>query len=181
MPDMGRPVQELRFCPRCSGALEWRSPHYPGIVHPVCGSCGFTLWQNPKPCVDALIIRGAGKMTEVLLGRRAAEPNPGQWDAPGNFLSVGDHIEETLVRECQREMGVEVEVGSLLGAYEDAFADTSTITLVYLCRVQSGVPHPADIIDKVGWFPLTGTPELAFQSIRRAVQDLRLRLDERDS
>jgi len=112
---MGGPMQELRFCPRCSGALEWRSPHSPGIVHPVCGSCGFTLWQNPKPCVDALIIRGAGRMTEVLLGRRAAEPETGYWDTPGNFLSVGNPLEEALVRECQREMRVEVEVGLCSG------------------------------------------------------------------
>jgi ADP-ribose pyrophosphatase YjhB (NUDIX family) len=161
--------------------LEWQSPHTPEAVHPVCASCGFILWQNPKPCVDALIIRGTGDMTEVLLGRRAAARNPGHWDTPGNFLNVGDRLEEALVRECRRELGIEVEVGPLLGAYEDTFGDTSTITLVYLCRLKSGVPHPADLIDEVGWFLVASTPELAFQPIREAIRDLRLRLPETNS
>ncbi|MEX0784002.1 MAG: NUDIX domain-containing protein [Dehalococcoidia bacterium] len=173
---MAAPTQELRFCPRCADALEWRSPHYAEVLHPVCVSCGFTLWQNPKPCVDALIIRGVGLTTEVLLGRRAQGPGSGQWDTPGNFLNVGDRLEAALVRECRREMGVEVEVESLLGAYEGPFGEADSITLVYVCRLKSGVPHPAEIIDEVGWFSVAATPEIAFQPIRDAVNDLRLRL-----
>lgn len=173
---MAAVAHELRFCPLCAGALQWRSPHYPEVLHPVCRSCGFTLWQNPKPCVDALIIRGLGPTAEVLLGRLAAVPNRGQWDTPGNFLNVGDHLEEALVRECRREMGVEVEVESLLGVYESTFAEMDTITLAYVCRLKSGVPHPADIIDEVDWFPVDATPDIAFQQIRDALSDLRLRL-----
>lgn len=73
-------------------------------------------------------------------------------------------------------MGVEVEVESLLGVYESTFAEMDTITLAYVCRLKSGVPHPADIIDEVDWFPVDATPDIAFQQIRDALSDLRLRL-----
>jgi hypothetical protein len=62
MPD------DLKFCPRCADALEWRAIDYPGVKHPVCTACGFVLWQNRKPSVEALIVRGEDAATEILLG-----------------------------------------------------------------------------------------------------------------
>ncbi len=149
---------DLRYCPRCAGRLEWRAFQYSDVHHPVCTNCGFILWQNPKPCVDALIIRGNGARVEVLLGRRLAEPYSGLWDIPGGFLNVGDHLEETLVRECKREMDIEVAVQELIGAFDDMFFDTQIVTLIFACKIVSGEPRAADIIDEVKWFSLFEPP-----------------------
>ena len=166
-------VPELRFCPRCSGKLELRPSGDAHLLHPTCVSCGFVLWQNRKPCVDALIARGIGRDSEVLLGKQS---DGSGWDLPGNFLNATDMIEPALQRECRREMNIEVEVGELLGAYEDMFLGTAIVTLVYLCRVRTGEPRPANLIDEVRWFPIVTHPAMASASGQQALDVLRKRL-----
>src|SRR2546422_7612566 len=99
---------DLRYCPACADRLEIRPAGHPASPQPVCQACGFVLWQNPKPSVEALILRGKGGNTEVLLGRLGVGPGMGRWTAPGGFLNLGDEPEAALLRECQRELGVSV-------------------------------------------------------------------------
>lgn len=131
------------------------------------------LWQNPKPAVDALILDDIG--VRVLLGRQAGGPDAGRWDVPGNFLNAGDEIKGALRRECLREMGVEVEVLDLVGAYEATFRGMDIIDLVYRCRILSGEPRAADLIDEIGWFALDDLPPVASMWLPRAIEDMRRR------
>jgi ADP-ribose pyrophosphatase YjhB (NUDIX family) len=159
----------LKFCPRCGGTLAWRAAGEARAEHPTCSACGFVLWQNPKPTVEALITRERDGVTEVLLGKRS----DGRWDAPGNFLNAGDRIDEALVRECRREIDVEVRVEEIVGAFEDEFLGSPIVTIVYRCEIVSGEPRAADIIDEVAWFPVDGLPEIAYRSIAAALRTLR--------
>jgi 8-oxo-dGTP diphosphatase len=138
------------------------------LEHPTCTVCGFVLWQNPKPTVEALIVRERDGVLDVLLGRRT----DGSWDAPGNFLNRGDVIESALVRECKREMDVHVEVEAIIGAFDDEFEGEPIVTLVYRCKLTGGEPRAADIIEEVRWFPLHGLPKIAYPSISRALAAL---------
>ena len=167
---------ELRFCPSCAAGLELRPAGDALLLHPTCRACGFVLWQNRKPCVDALIARGSGPTTEILLGKQS---DGSGWDLPGNFLNATDMIEPALRRECLREMDIEVDVGELLCACEDVFLGMAIVTLVYVCRVRAGEPRPADLIDEVRWFPITTPPETASASGQRAVAELQRRLGMR--
>jgi len=164
---------ELRFCPRCAGKLELRPAGDAGLLHPTCLNCAFVLWQSRKPCVDALIARGGGPTTEILLGRQS---DGSGWDLPGNFLNATDLIESALRRECLREMDVEVEVGDLLCACEDTFRGIAIVTLVYLCSVRAGEPRPADLIDEARWFPIDAPPEETPVAVQRAIEELRRRV-----
>jgi ADP-ribose pyrophosphatase YjhB (NUDIX family) len=168
-----RPDPALRYCPRCASTLEARAIHYPEVMHPVCTVCGFVLWQSRKLSVEALITRGEGDATEVLLGRRVSD---GRWDLPGNFLNSGDFIEQALVRECRREMGVDVRVASIFGAFEDIFLGEPIVSLVYLCSVRAGEPRPGDVIDDVGWFSVAEPPKVAFDSVAQSLAELKRRL-----
>ena len=167
------PNADLIFCPRCAERLEWRGVEYPDVLHPVCARCGFILWQNVKASVDALIVRGGTPRVEVLLGRQSVAPANGHWGSPGGFLSVGDHIETALIRECRREMGIEVVVGERVGAFEGMFYDIPIVTLIYPCTIASGEPRAADLIDEVRWFPLSDPPPLALEIEREAMDMLR--------
>jgi ADP-ribose pyrophosphatase YjhB (NUDIX family) len=169
-----RPDPALRYCPRCASAMEARAIHYPEVLHPVCTACGFVLWQNRKLSVEALIARGQGNGTEVLLGRRVSN---GRWDLPGNFLNGADLIEPALARECRREMGVDVQVAGILGAFEDMFLGEPIVSLVYLCSLRAGEPRPGDLIDHARWFSVAEPPEAAFDSVARSLAELKRRLN----
>jgi ADP-ribose pyrophosphatase YjhB (NUDIX family) len=134
-----QPDPALRYCPRCASTMEARAIHNPDVLHPVCTACGFVLWQNRKLSVEGLIPRGVGDQTEVLLGKRVSD---GRWDLPGNCLNSADLIEPALARECQREMGVDVQVAGILGAFEDMFLGEPIVSLVYLCTLRAGEPRP---------------------------------------
>lgn len=149
----------------------------PDVMHPVCASCGFVLWQNLKASVEALVVRRDAAGAEILLGRRAVEPKKGTWDAPGGFLNAGDTVASALVRECRRELRVDVELGSLVGVYEEQFADGTIVVIVYECSAVAGDPRAGvAFIDEARWFPLRDVPALTFPSIERAIADLRRRL-----
>ena len=166
---------DLRFCPRCAGGLEWRDAGHPPSRQPVCAACGFVLWQNLKPTVEAIIVRGDGAGTEVLLGRRAGA-DPEAWDIPGGFLNAGDRIHDALRRECLREYAVHVEIGDLLGAFEDEYIGVPIVCLIYVCGITSGEPRSADIVDRVAWFPLAAAPPIAYAAVRGALAALRERI-----
>ena len=86
-------------------------------------------------------------------------------------MNIGDEPEGALIRECQRELGVSVNVGELIGAFTDTFWG-SVVALFYKCELQSGEPRPADIVDDVGWFRVLAPPEIAFESEEKAIRAL---------
>ena len=165
----------VRYCPACAEALEVRDLGEDGR-HPVCVRCGFVLWQNLKPCVDALIVRETGGQVDVLLGRRAVKPGKGKWDTPGGFLNADDAPEEKLVQCCAAEVGLRVRVAELIGAFTDAFEGGRIITLYYRCEAQDGEPRPGGVVDQVRWFPIVEPPRLAFAAAEQALKALRARL-----
>lgn len=169
------PASDLRYCPKCAGRLETRDAGHPASPHPTCVACGFVLWQNIKPSVEAVIIRGGGAATDVLLGRRTLADGTAAWDLPGGFLNADDHLETALLRECRREMNVQVEIEELLGAFEDDFHGSTIVCLVYVCRIASGEPRAADIIDAVAWHKLHALPPLASLAVEASLATLRRR------
>jgi ADP-ribose pyrophosphatase YjhB (NUDIX family) len=164
--------EDLKFCPRCADAMEVRHAGHPPSPQPVCTECGFVLWQNLKPSVEALIVRGDGPTLEVLLGRRTTADGRVAWDMPGGFLNSDDRIRTALQRECKREMGVEVDIVELLGAFEDDFHGSRIVCLVYVCRVAAGEPRAADIIDDVRWFSMAEAIEPASPAVAEALEVL---------
>jgi len=164
-----------RFCTQCAGPLEWRRLQDERHLQPVCPRCGHVEWQNPKPTASALITRRRGTgPTEVLLVRRAIPPRQGTWDTPGGFIDPDEHPEQALRRELREELGVEAEIGPLVGIFMDRYGDDGESTLnIYYQVVLGGAPVPASDVSEARWFPLDGLPEdIAFPNNRVALQAL---------
>lgn len=112
---------------------------------------------------------------KVLLGRRRMPDGRTAWDMPGGFLNADDRVASALRRECLREMGVEIEVGEVLGAFDDDFAGAHIVSIVYICRITAGDPRGADIIDGVRWFGLDEHVDAASPAVAEALDRLRQR------
>jgi len=84
------------------------------------------------------------------------------WCLPGGLLEVGESVSECAVRECAEEIGVEVEVGTLVGVYTDPKTHLFTyrngdvkqyVSVIFLAKVVSGEPFSASHESRqIGYF-----------------------------
>jgi ADP-ribose pyrophosphatase YjhB (NUDIX family) len=156
------------FCQRCGAATENRLVE--DRVRPVCVACGTVTYLDPKLAV-AVVVERDGRL---LFGRRGpGTREPGKWSFPAGFVERGERVEDAAVREVAEEVGLEVEVGPLLGLYS---ATGETVVLaVYPATAVRGKAVARDDLIEVGWFPADALPELAFPHDERIVEAWRTR------
>jgi 8-oxo-dGTP diphosphatase len=110
--------------------------------------------------VGAAIVDGAGR----VLGAERAEPPgmAGMWEFPGGKVEPGEAELDALLRECEEELGVTIEVMDRLG--DDVLLPSGTAVLkVWTARLVHGEPTAiehaelrwlsAAELDDVPWLP----------------------------
>ena len=142
------PEKVLKYCPKCGSANF--------IVRAdrsfKCGDCNFHFFVNAASAVAALIINDNG---ELLLTRRAMNPQKGRLDLPGGFVDPGESAEEALVREIKEELNLQVCNYQYLISYpnEYVFAGYTvyTVDMGFRCYVKdfSVVSSNDDVSDYI--------------------------------
>jgi 8-oxo-dGTP diphosphatase len=114
----------------------------------------------PQLIVGAAIVLDG----RVLACERSEPPEmAGRWEFPGGKVEPGEGDVEAVVRECEEELGVAVEVGEQIGPDVSVAAGRWTLR-VYLARLVDDVqPRPlehsalrwlaAEELDDVPWLP----------------------------
>jgi ADP-ribose pyrophosphatase YjhB (NUDIX family) len=150
---------KVKFCPICGSKLI--IANRVGRSRPVCPSCDWVFFPDPKVAVVVVIIRNG----KVLLTRRVNTPQQGKWTFPGGFVDAGEDPARAAERECLEETGLVVEVSGLVdvlsGKEHPRGAD---ILIVYFGEICSGVVQPGDDADLADFFFFDDLPPLAFQS-----------------
>jgi ADP-ribose pyrophosphatase YjhB (NUDIX family) len=155
-------LEDVRFCPRCGAEADVRFPR--SIA---CAACGYGAYFNPKPVACSIPQDQDGR---VILMRRATEPARGRWTMPGGFVDLGESVEDAAVRECEEELAIEIELGTLVGVYSRA--EDRIVVVVYGARAL-GEPTTTDEALEVRAFVPSEIPwrDLAFWSDERALRD----------
>ena len=155
-------LAEARFCPRCGQTAEVEFPQ-----RIVCTHCGYEAYYNPKPVAGAIPVDDQGR---VILLRRGFDPRRGLWTFPGGFVDLGESVEEAARREADEELGMEIEVESLVGVYSRR--EDRVVLIVYRARAL-GSPRTTPEAVEVRAFAVDGLPwdELAFWSTELALRD----------
>jgi 8-oxo-dGTP diphosphatase len=153
------------FCIVCGTKLEVLIYH-DGHPHPVCPSCGWAYFPDPKVAAAVLIIKDG----KVLLVRRSFDPQKGEWTLPAGFVNAFEDPSRAAERECLEETGLTVRVTGLhsliTGRDHPRGAD---IVLVYDAEWIQGEVTAQDDADEAAYFPLDHLPPLAFRATRVAL------------
>jgi 8-oxo-dGTP diphosphatase len=93
----------------------------------------------------------------VLLTKRSIPPFKNMWVMPGGKIDLGEPILTALQREVDEEVGLEVEVGSLIDVFEHVTPGEENchyIILFYRCRpVHFELVHNQDEVLEALWVP----------------------------
>ena len=142
-------------CQRCGHPTVERE--IDGRPRPVCDACGAVTYLDPKLAAAVVIVRNG----LFLLGRRGpGAREAGRWSFPAGFVERGERVEDAAVREVREEVGLDVELGPLLGLYSRP--GDPVVLAVYTALTAHGDPVAADDLDAVACFPPDDLPDLAF-------------------
>lgn len=158
-----------QFCPLCGMRLEEQVAFHQ--LRSVCPACGFVHFRDPKVAVIGLVTWN----DEVLLIQRGVDPMKGMWALPGGYMDAGEMPAEALARELREEVGLEIEINTLLDIFPMAGPGVlnSGIVIAYGAHLRRDEP-PALVCDDdacdAGWFRRDQVPvDLAFESTRALI------------
>ncbi len=161
---------QIAYCPLCGSKLQTRLVG--DRPRRACPSCDYIHFTDPKVGVGALVVREG----QVLLVRRAMNPERGKWSIPAGFLDHGEDPQKTAVREVAEETGLVVAITGLLDVYYNPPQEGgATIFVLYQARLVGGELQAGDDAAQAEFFALDNLPQLAFTSTKAAVRAL---LDE---
>lgn len=144
------------FCPACGSPTEPLMRH--GMARPVCSSCGYTVFFDPKVAAIAFIVEN----DKLLLVQRDVDPGRGLWSLAGGFVEVGEHPQYSLKREILEETGLEIQVDRLLDVFH--FPNSYVIVIAYAATATGGELQAGDDVARADWFTTDALPDLAFES-----------------
>lgn len=158
---------EVNYCLRCGETLE-QSERF-GRVRPVCPACGWIYFADPKVAAAALI----QQVDQILLVRRANDPQRGLWTLPAGFVDAGEDPAEAVRRECLEETGLETRITGLVDLiYGQEHLRGAHILIVYRAEISGGVLQPGDDVDDARFFSPYDLPPLAFQTTQKILNRL---------
>lgn len=157
----------MKFCPQCGAKLVEKLVDKRKRL--VCEACGFIFYINPKVAAGVLVEDNG----QVVLVRRGVAPRVGYWGLPSGFAEYDETIEETAIRECMEETGLEVELNELLGVYSfTSGVHGRGVLILYSAHIMGGELKAGDDASEVSFFAPDELPrEIAFWSHYQALRD----------
>lgn len=89
----------MNYCSACGKPVTHRIPDGDNRLRHVCDHCHTIHYQNPNIVAGVLPSHGS----QVLLCRRAIEPQRGYWTLPAGFMENGETMEQAARREADEE------------------------------------------------------------------------------
>lgn len=155
----------VQYCIRCGTHLEI-TLYQDGHEHPVCPSCGWAYFPDPKVAAAAFLQCDE----KVLLVKRVFDPMQGYWSLPAGFINAFEDPARAVEREVKEETGLDVTAGELMqvvtGREHPRGAD---LVLIYRVHLIGGTVEASDDAAEAAFFALDNLPPIAFRATRQAL------------
>ncbi|HRY60042.1 MAG TPA: NUDIX hydrolase [Patescibacteria group bacterium] len=120
-------------------------------------------YQLFRIVVGAVIHDDEGRF--LVAQRHAKDDNqPGVWAIPAGHVETEegsiDVLEENLRREVMEEIGVEINIESLLDTHSWVDPEYKKITVIFLCTIRSGEPKALSETADVAWLTVEEVAKL---------------------
>lgn len=155
-----------RFCPKCGTAFVLKRFKDFEPERLACPDCAFVMYLNPKVAAGVVVEHEGG----IVLLKREVDPRAGYWVHPGGFVDRGETLEAAAKREAFEEVGLEVEIDELLGAF--SYPNSEVVIVSFAGRVTGGSLKAGDEALEARPFARTAIPwaDLAFPSTVAALR-----------
>ena len=104
----------MKFCSNCGNQVTHQIPDGDNRLRFVCNHCNTVHYQNPLVIVGVL----PEYQQQILLCKRAIEPQKGRWTLPAGFLENDESTLDGALRECFEEANAEVIHPKLYALYD---------------------------------------------------------------
>jgi len=82
---------------------------------------------------------------KVLAAQRSEEMGRGhKWEFPGGKIEHNETPGECIKRELMEELGIEVEIKSMLNSYTHKYKDKTIELIPFIVEITNGVPTPKE-------------------------------------
>ncbi len=157
----------MNYCSNCgSDKIQFEVPTGDNRFRFVCSTCTLIHYSNPRLIVGILAIHES----QILLCKRAIEPQLGLWNLPAGFLENGETAEAGAVRETVEEANAKVELLKLHCVF--SIPDANQIYLHFLANLPRAEFNETAESLEVRLFKAAEIPwnELAFSSTEFALR-----------
>lgn len=163
----------FNFCPNCG-----KQNHTFQVNKFHCLECDYVYFHNTAGAVAVFIEVGE----EVLFTKRNLNPQKGFYDLPGGFTDYDESSEQTVIREIQEELKLDVSnekieyLGSNPNEYEYKNVVYHTLDLFYKIKLNEKptLELQQSEISTVAWRKLNelDLTTIAFESQRKFIEKL---------
>ena len=157
---------KYKYCYKCGHKTE--KIEQDGRTRNYCPNCDTILYVNPIPSVAICTVN---KRDEILLVRRAVEPEKGRWCLPGGFIENGETSQKTALRELHEETGLHGYSPELLGIETHLNGYFGDILLIgYSIILKDFNPTAGDDAAEVRFYKFSEMPPVAFRAHRKFIK-----------
>lgn len=137
---------KYKFCPKCGAELKMRNSFDEGEI-PYCEVDDIMYFDLPKPCVVVAVIREH----EILLMKQSYIYKDSKVLVSG-YVTVGENVEETVIREVKEETGITISNLKYLGS--DVIPPAELLMLTFMAEYVEGELVKSNEVEWVDWSKL---------------------------
>lgn len=143
---------KFNYCPICGGKLEEKYSYDEGGV-PYCPVDDFMFFDTPKPCIIVAVVKDN---RELLMVEQSYTFKNSKLLISG-YVSNGEEVETTVIREIKEETGVNAKEPKYLGSYY--LNSKEIIMLTFMAEYESGKVKISEEVDWAGWIDIKNAIE----------------------